>query len=228
MDSVTTTEAALLSKLQSSSDLTDLHHAFTLHLEPFSIHLKRTTIKKSSKFNSIDVQRAVRSLAKQFLPFLNKSLSLIPKRLSESPKIAHHSALELFDAYRLCLTCLELIAPELASKSYPVQVQRLRYIHCLEHWELYEDAETESFSVLENLQRIVKGDSKGKLRKSKTLLVPEINESVDKEFTALVLETVVTLVKCASKSQSKEDADYWRVIALAKESQPLFKYGYIH
>ncbi|CAA2934735.1 separase isoform X1 [Olea europaea subsp. europaea] len=223
MDSVTTTEAALLSKLQSSSDLTDLHHAFTLHLEPFSIHLKRTTIKKSSKFNSIDVQRAVRSLAKQFLPFLNKSLSLIPKRLSESPKIAHHSALELFDAYRLCLTCLELIAPELASKSYPVQVQRLRYIHCLEHWELYEDAETESFSVLENLQRIVKGDSKGKLRKSKTLLVPEINESVDKEFTALVLETVVTLVKCASKSQSKEDADYWRVIALAKESQPLFK-----
>lgn len=93
---------------------------------------------------------------------------------------------------------------------------------------MYEDAETESFSVLENLQRIVKGDSKGKLRKSKTLLVPEINESVDKEFTALVLETVVTLVKCASKSQSKEDADYWRVIALAKESQPLFKYGYIH
>ncbi|KAL2460485.1 Separase [Abeliophyllum distichum] len=224
MDSVTTTEAVLLSKLQSSNEFTDLHHKFTEHLDPFTIHLKRTTTKKSLKSKSTDNPRAIRNLAKQFLPFLHKSLSLIPKRLSESPKIAHHSALELFDAYRLCLNCLELIAPELAGKPYSVQVQRLRYIHSMEHWELYKEAETESFLVLESFQRIVKGDSKGKLRKPKARLVPEMNEeSVDQEFTVLVLETVVTLVKCASKNQSKEDADYWRVIALAKESQPWFK-----
>ncbi|KAK6156913.1 hypothetical protein DH2020_011161 [Rehmannia glutinosa] len=132
--------------------------------------------------------------------------------------------MELFDSYRLCLDCLDLIAPELAGKPHSVKVQRIRYIHCLEQWELYKEAEAEGFAVLESLSEIVRGGLKGKLRKSKARLVPELNqENVDQEVAAVILEIVVTLVKCASKRRSKVDADYWRVISLVNESEPWFK-----
>ncbi|KAL0422316.1 UNVERIFIED_CONTAM: Separase [Sesamum latifolium] len=201
MERSTTAEASLLSKLESSVDLTGIRHLFTAHLQPFIPFLKpsTTTAKKPS-------------------------LSLLPRRLSGSPKITEDSALELFDSYRLCLNCLDLIEPELAGKPYSVQLQRIRYIHCLEHWELYKEAEAEGFVVLESLSAIVRGESKGNSRKSKTRLVPELSEdSVDQEVAAVILEIVVTLVKCTSKRRSKVDADYWRVISLVNESEPWFK-----
>ncbi|XP_073049001.1 separase isoform X1 [Primulina eburnea] len=224
-----TSEENILSKIQSSTDFSDINLLFTAHLNLFTPHFKHTTAaaassKKPKAKPPENPLASLRSLAKQFLPFLHKSLSIIPKRLSESSKIPHHCAMEMFDTYRLCLKCLTLIAPELAGKSYAVEVQKIRYIHCLEHWELYREAETEGFSVLESLTGIVSGGQKGKSRKQKARLVPELyEESIDRELNILILEIVVTLVKCAAKRRSKEDADFWRVIALVNESQSLFK-----
>ncbi|GFP93870.1 separase [Phtheirospermum japonicum] len=223
-------EADILSKLQSSTDLSGVHRLFTAHLHPFTPLFKPSTTtpakkpSKTSKSKPPDDPPAIRPLAKQFLPIIHKSLSLLPKRLSETPQIPRDYAVELFDSYRLCLDCLELISPELAGKPHSVQVQRIRYIHSLEHWELYKEAEAESFVVLQNLREIVGGESKGRSRKSKARLVPELNQaSVDHEIAAIILETVVTLVKCASKRKSKVDADYWGVISLVNESEPWFK-----
>lgn len=90
---------------------------------------------------------------------------------------------------------------------------------------MFKEAEAEGFVVLESLNVIVRGGLKSKLRKSKARLVPELNEeSMDRELAAIVLEIVVTLVKCATKRRSKMDADYWRVISLVNESEPWFKY----
>lgn len=121
-----------------------------------------------------------------------------------------------------------MIAPELSGKPHSVQVQRIRYIHCLEHWDLFKEAEAECFVVLESLNAIVRGGLKGKSAKFKARLVPEFNEEgVDRELAVIVLEVVVTLVKCASKRKSKIDADYRRVMTLVNESEPCFKYDRI-
>lgn len=89
---------------------------------------------------------------------------------------------------------------------------------------MYREAETEGFSVLESFTEFLSGGQKDKPRKSNGQLVPELNEeSIDRELNILILEIVVTLVKCSTKRRSREDADYWRVIALVNESQLLFK-----
>lgn len=94
---------------------------------------------------------------------------------------------------------------------------------------MFKEAESEGFVVLESLNTIDSGGIKGKFRKSKARLVPELSkETVDRELAALVLEIVVTLVKCASKSKSKMGAYYWRVISLVNESEPWFRYSFMH
>lgn len=117
-----------------------------------------------------------------------------------------------------------MISPELAGKPHSVQVQRIRYIHCMEHWDLYREAEAEGLVVLESLNAIARGESKGKSGKWKARLVPELKEGGDGELAAIILEVVLVLVKCASKRRSKIDADYWRVITLVNESEQIFKY----
>lgn len=94
---------------------------------------------------------------------------------------------------------------------------------------MYKEAEAEGYVVLQRLGEVARGGLKGKSRKWKGRLVPELGEeSVDQEVAAIVLEVVVTLVKCASKRRSKVDADYWRVISLVNESDPWFKYDCMH
>ncbi|KAL6545762.1 hypothetical protein OROGR_009636 [Orobanche gracilis] len=223
------TEDTIISKLQSGTNITGLHRLFSAHLSPFTPFFKASTVAakkpmKISKSKPPDILPSIRHLAKRFLSFIHKSLSLLPKRLTETPQIPLDSAMELFHSYRLSLDCLDLIAPELAGKPHSVQVQRIRYIHCLEYWEFYEEAESEGFVVLENLHEIVRGGSKDKFRKSKAQLVPELNkESVNQEVAAIIIEIIVTLVKCASKKRSKVDADYWRVISLVNDSEPWFR-----
>ncbi|XP_057803899.1 separase isoform X2 [Salvia miltiorrhiza] len=218
-------DTSILSKLQSPSP-TGIHALFTSHLHPFTPFFAATVKKplKSSKSKPPVDLPAIRPLAKQFLSFIHNSLSLIPKRLSESPKMPRTSALELFDSYRLCLDCLQVIAPELSGKPHSVQVQRIRYVHCLEHWDLFKEAEAEGLVVLERLNANAGGGLKGRSGKLKARLVPELSgEGADRELAAIVLEVVVTLVKCASKRKSKVEADYWRVISLVNESEPCFK-----
>ncbi|KAM1120311.1 hypothetical protein ACFX14_044496 [Malus domestica] len=53
--------------------------------------------------------QTLRSLAKKFLPFLNRALSLLPKRLADPSKLDEEVALELSDIYRLCLYCLTAV-----------------------------------------------------------------------------------------------------------------------
>ncbi|CAH8297141.1 unnamed protein product [Eruca vesicaria subsp. sativa] len=69
-------------------------------------------------------QDKLRSLAKKFLPFLNKSISLFPKRLSNPQPHDSSPAGDLFFAYELCLDCLESFFSQLACKPHTLQLQR--------------------------------------------------------------------------------------------------------
>ncbi|KAF3592824.1 hypothetical protein DY000_02027105 [Brassica cretica] len=93
----------LLSLIESSDDI---FTSFSDYLRPFT-----------------SPQPSSRSLGKQFLPFLNKSISLFPKRLSATANPqARESAGDLFRAYELCLDCLESFSAqggEVGSKLLP-------------------------------------------------------------------------------------------------------------
>ncbi|KAL3538573.1 hypothetical protein ACH5RR_001939 [Cinchona calisaya] len=226
MDSAT--ESSIFSRLQSSTDLADIPILFSNYLHPFDSHLAPK--KPSSKTAKTLDTTAIRSLAKQFLPFLNKSLGFLPKLLSsearsESPnKISLDCALKLFDVYRLCISCLHLISSQLECKPYSIQLQQFRLVHCLEEWKLYKEAESEGLIVLENLRGIDFGNVGAKSVKSKARLVPRLNEdAVDQEFALLVVQSVVTMVNCALMNKSKDDADYKRVLTLVDEVTPWFK-----
>lgn len=99
-----------------------------------------------------------------------------------------------------------------------MEVHRLRYLHCLESWELYREAEAEGLYLLGAFKELLKG-------KSQKRLVPVLDlKSVDQEVVVIILEIVVTLVKCGSKRKSKVDADYRTIISLVNESEEWFKY----
>lgn len=92
---------------------------------------------------------------------------------------------------------------------------------------MFEEAEAEGLVVLERLNAIAGGELKANSRKLKVRLVPELKkeeEEADRELAAIILEVVVTLVKCVSKRRSKVEADYLRVISLVNESESCFKY----
>ncbi|KAF5936002.1 hypothetical protein HYC85_027131 [Camellia sinensis] len=112
----------------------------------------------------------------------------------------------------------------LSCKPYSFHIQRARLIHCFEAWGRYGDAEIEGFSVLESLRGIEIGGTGSKLVKKKFQYVPNLgNESVDHEFAFLDVEIVVTLVKCVSMKQSKEEGHYRRVLTLVDEVSPWFR-----
>ncbi|KAI3788961.1 hypothetical protein L2E82_01744 [Cichorium intybus] len=182
-DSATITESSLLSKLQSASDLSSIHHLFSVYLRPFSdIINKPNKHSKSSKANA-ETSTVIRSLAKQFLSFLSKALSFIPKRLSETPKIDSCYASELFEAYKLCLSCVDSVSSAISCKPHYLQIQRVRLIHCYEIWGRYEDAQKEGFSVLEFIEKL----SDKRSGKRKGGVIPELGkENCDKDIAMLV------------------------------------------
>ncbi|KAI3715733.1 hypothetical protein L6452_22720 [Arctium lappa] len=218
-DSATTaTESSLLLELQSSSDLSSIHHRFSSYLDPFSAVLNKP--KKHSKPAKIEAEPStiIRSLAKKFLPFLSKSLSILPKRLNETPKIDSSYASDLFETYRLCLTCLDSVSSQLSCKPHSVQIQRVRLMHCYENWGRYEDAQNEGFSVLEFIGKL-SGKRSGKLRGR---ILPELGkDNGDKDVAMLIIEVVVTLVKCVSSARSKNEENFRRVLSVVKEIQEL-------
>ncbi|XP_057465962.1 LOW QUALITY PROTEIN: separase-like [Actinidia eriantha] len=222
-------EYSLINKLQSS-DIHQIYQLFFDYLHPFTDLIPLTTAtkpkksKKSSNTAEEDSHRStVRSLAKKFLPFLNRSLSLIPKRLSETPNFDEKIGFQLFRTYQLCLNCLECVSSQLSCKPYSVQIQRVRLIHCFEAWSRYRDAQDEGFSTLESLGGIEIG-GKGSKAVKKGKYVPGLGkECVDSDFALLVVEIVVTLVKCVAMRQSKEEEDYRRVMVLVDEVTPWFR-----
>ncbi|CAB79252.1 putative protein [Arabidopsis thaliana] len=191
-------------RLLSLIDVGDnVFSSFSDYLKPFS------TLSTSRKKQ--DRATTIRALAKQFLPFLNKSISLLPKRLSvaNSDKEARESALDLFRAYELCLDCLELVSAQLACKPHTVQSQRLRMIHCLDVWGLYENVYTEAFKVLEKLR-----GSDSKSRKSR--LLPEVQDG-DAEMALVVVDAVAAIFRAVAMSQQLDDKRYRKVLLLLEE-----------
>ncbi|XP_071716106.1 separase [Rutidosis leptorrhynchoides] len=216
-DSGGATESSLLSKLEPSADLSSIHHLFSSYLQPFSPIIQNP--KKRSKSTKIDAETTttIRSLAKQFLSFITRSLTLIPKRLNETPKLDPEHALELFETYALCISCLEAVSSQLSCKPYHVQIQRVRLIHCYEYWGRYNDAQNEGLSVLEFIGNM-SGKRNGKIVER---VVPELGkENGDKDVALLVFEVVVSLVKCAANARSKKEEDYRRVLTMVDEIEP--------
>ena len=78
--------------------------------------------------NALSSLHQIHPLAKHFFPFLNRTLSLLPKCLSSSSN--DQFSLDLLNIYQLCLTCLDSLSSHLSSKPYPVHVQRLRLGWC--------------------------------------------------------------------------------------------------
>ncbi|KAI9161744.1 hypothetical protein LWI28_020315 [Acer negundo] len=165
------TEASLLSKLESSNS-TPIYSLFSDYRRPFSdVNEKNQTL--------------IPKLASKFLSFLKKSLAIIPDRLSDSSNKDHtqHQQLtnELFNVFRLCLDCLDLISSQLSYKPYLILVHRVSFVYCLESYRKYEDAESEEFGVLKRFRDL---DFNGK--------------SSNSEFARVFLDAVAATVKCAA------------------------------
>ncbi|KAM7250817.1 hypothetical protein ACFE04_022700 [Oxalis oulophora] len=197
MASTTMNDTSLLSLLETSTSA-PISSLFTSYLSPFTDLLKPQTKTLSSQTTTI------RSLAKQYLRFLNKSLSILPKRLSKASNLNQPLILELFEVYRLCLDCLDLVSSQLSCKPWTVQVQRLRLVHCYEVVGKYAEGEKEGFRVLNNLRLCGKLDS-------------------DKELALVAVEVVAVIVKCVAMERSKDSEVYRKVLTLVKEIRPCFE-----
>lgn len=83
--------------------------------------------------------------------------------------------------------------------------------------------------MLKVLRENAIGKTKKEVKKSRSVvstqgLLPQLDEeNVDQEFALLVVEIVVTLVKCASLIQNKAVREYDRLLDLVKEVAPWFK-----
>lgn len=182
--------------------------------------------KKTATAN--EDQTLIRSLAKKYLPFLNRCLSILPKRLSEVAKSGGGGelALELFQVYKLCLDCLDAVASQLACKPYSVELIRVRMMHCFEACGLYEDAETEGLGILERIRLVGYASKSVKMKKK---FLPEVDKGGgDIDFCVLVVETTVMLVKCAAMGRSQEVGYFRRVLDLVEEVRPWFRSVKIH
>ncbi|XP_010448796.1 PREDICTED: separase isoform X2 [Camelina sativa] len=202
----------LLSLIDSSSSAGDnVFSSFSDYLKPFSTLSSSTTSRNKKQ----DRATTVRALAKQFLPFLNKSMSLLPKRLSvaKSNDGAREFALGLFRVYELCVDCLELVSAQLACKPHTVQSQRLRMIYCLDVWGLYENVYAEGFKVLEKLR----GGSDCKSR-----LLPEVQDG-EAQLALVVVDAVNAIVKAVAMGQHLEDKRCRKVLVLIEEVRPWFR-----
>ncbi|CAH8360120.1 unnamed protein product [Eruca vesicaria subsp. sativa] len=200
-------DVRLLSLIESSSSHAggDIFPSFSDYLKPF------TTLQSTSRKK--DPTLTLRSLGKQFLPFLNKSISILPKRLSTpaaNPDTqSRESARDLFRAYELCLDCLESFSAQLACKPHTVQLQRLRMIYCLDNWGFYESVNTQAFKVLEKLR--------GSSVKSRLLLLPEVKEG-EAELAMVLVEAVTVIFKAVGMmSQQGDDKMYRKVVVLVGE-----------
>lgn len=84
--------------------------------------------------------------------------------------------------------------------------------------------ECEGLSVLKVFRENAVGKTKKEIKKSNQRLLPQLDEeNVDQEFALLVVEIVVTLVKCAFLIQNKAVHEYDGLLDLVKEVDPWFK-----
>ncbi|XP_042511471.1 separase isoform X2 [Macadamia integrifolia] len=229
-----TIESSLLAKLESS-EYKGLYQRYSDFLKPFTdvVQINDETSSKKPKKNQKSKKgneaelTVIRTFAKRFLPFLNRSVSLLPKRLLESPKPGGEEedwVIELFDTYKFCLDCLSCMASQLAGKPYAIQLQRLNLVHCFEAWKLYAEAESEAFLVLDRLNGIYSVAYASKSVKGKKVeerILPLLmKENSDPQLAMLVVELVVTIARCVLGSKTRDSNAYRRVLKLVEQVGP--------
>ncbi|VVB12005.1 unnamed protein product, partial [Arabis nemorensis] len=201
-------EIRLLSLIESS-DAGNIFASVSDYLRPFSA--LSTTSRKQ------DPTLTVRSLGKRFLPFLNKSISLLPKRLSVAnpDKESRESAEDLFRAYELCLDCLELVSSQLACKPHTVQLQRLRMVYCLDAWGFHDIVYTQAFKVLEKLRG-------SDISSRNCLLLPKVQDG-ESELAMVLVEAVAAIFKAVAMVQQTDDKQYRKCLVLLEEVRAWFR-----
>lgn len=231
-----TQASSLLAKLENY-EFTEIDTLYADFLQPFSLHTstkpqnpnKKPSRTKKPSPSSSSPSSSIRVLAKTYLPFVNRSLSLLPKRLSESPKHAKTSEFltQLLDCYKLCLDCLSAISSELSGKPYCVHLQRGRYVHCLMRWERYGDAIDEGFRVLKELGG-VNLEGRG-WKVSVGQLVPRLivgdgeEIGVEGDVVHLIVDLAVVIAQCVSLSKVKDAGKYSGLLILLDEVRPWFR-----
>nr|XP_011462140.1 PREDICTED: separase [Fragaria vesca subsp. vesca] len=215
MASAAETSESLLSKLESA-DSAGIHRLISDYLNPFAdLH------NKKKKKTSADLQTLQRSLAKKFTPFLNRALSILPKRLADPSNLDAAFAPELFDIYRLCLDSMAAVSSQFSGKPYKFHIHRIRFICALEAWARHRDAESEALRVLKSFKAIQLGTEPVDLD---SRFVPGVKQGcADNEFGALIGEVVYILARCASAIQSKEEEVYERLLCMVEELAPWFR-----
>ncbi|PNX92483.1 separase-like protein [Trifolium pratense] len=202
------TESSLISKLKTS-DSTEIFTLISDYLQPFS-----DIISSSSSSSSNQNTTLIRQLLKRFLPFINTSLSILPKRIPEIPNSNEILITELFKVYLLCLNCLESVSSQLDAKPSTFHLQRIRMIRCFESCSRFREAEVEVLKLLEKVYGV---------KKKKKTILPEIDKcggDDDKGLFVVFVEIAVTLVRCASMASDKDDVYFRRVLHLMDEVKP--------
>ncbi|KAM1331966.1 hypothetical protein TB1_043621 [Malus domestica] len=155
-------ETAIISKLEAPAPPTFIPSS------PPTFSRSRNSRIPSKPTKSQDHQTLLRCLAKKFLLFLNRALSLLPKRLADHSKLDDEFVLELLDIYRLCLYCLTAVSPVLSTSLCSFHSQRVRMLSCLVACKRYENGESKGFRLLERMvsclvacERYEDGESKG-------------------------------------------------------------------
>ncbi|CAN1164546.1 ESP1 [Linum perenne] len=223
-------EDTLISILESSTSL-PIFSPFSDYLQPFSDLRNPKSNSRRPKPQDSYSHTLVRQLAKRFALFLQRCLSVLAKRLSNtlkpngSPSPEGQSPpefiLELLRTYRLCLDCLELVSSELACKPYSLYLRSARLLSCMLDWGLYEEAKDVAFGVLERL-RVLDFGAKKSGSKAGKLLPAVVQGGDDAVYARLVVEVAIAVVKCLALGQSAVDDDYRTVITLAEEVKPWF------
>nr|GEV65846.1 hypothetical protein [Tanacetum cinerariifolium] len=98
-----------------------------------------------------------------------------------------------------------------------MQVRRARLIHCYEYWGKYNEAKTQGIYVLRFIRELYSGTRKGG--------VPELGkENKDKDLAMLIVEVVVTIVKCVANARCEDEAD---VVDMVFDLEPRLRVCYV-
>lgn len=191
------TEDHILSLIESSSDAGQVLSSLSAYLRPFSGLLLICREK--------DRTLAVRSISKQFIPFITKSVSFLHKRLSVTGPAAHQAPGDLFRAYDYCLECCELVSHD----PHAVQLHRIGLIHCYQTWGWFTHAYNDACRVLEQLS--------GPVSCVQFLPNPEYGGA---KLATVFLMAVASIVRSVAMSRDMDDRHYLRVSSLVHGIKP--------
>ncbi|KAJ3694888.1 hypothetical protein LUZ60_000265 [Juncus effusus] len=211
------TASFLLESLQSKTLAHDLYTQFSNYLKPIT-SLKQKHLPAGSD--------PIRPLAKKFLSFLCKLVSLLRSLLHKKPNCGANQERErdetLLVIFKLTIDCINSLSPCLVGKSYEVHLIRVSFVSCLETCEKYEQAEKEAALVLKDLVSVLVPAKTAvtDLDAKWTVPDPKTVGSNDSEITTMFMKIIVCFANCAYKTKSKSFDCYRRIIKLVEQVQP--------